>query len=166
MKFIVECDGADGLVLMDKSYIREMNEELLGSMDFLLDYYGETELKFDFPEEEWKIVRERESNLVRNFCNSGKMIIHLYKDGDQECEFEMSDNIENISNCLYLPTGNLLAVTASELIQCALYPDMDMEKLFELKVKNGWYGILADNSKFICALKSLPIPPFSNINEY
>ena len=53
MKFIVECDGADGLVLMDKSYIREMNEELLGSMDFLLDYYGETELKFDFPVEVW-----------------------------------------------------------------------------------------------------------------
>lgn len=166
MKFIVECDGANALVFMDKSYIREMNEELLGSMDFLVDYYGETELKFDFPEEDWKVVRTRESNLIRNFCNSGKMIIHLFNDGDQECEFEMSENIFNTSNRIYLPTGNLLAVTASELIQCALYPDMDMEKLFELNVKEGWYGISFNNGKFLCCLKAPQVPPFQNINEY
>lgn len=59
MKFTVECDGFDGLVLMDQSYLDEMNNELLYSMDTLLDHYGKSELIFDFSKENWDIVRER-----------------------------------------------------------------------------------------------------------
>jgi len=51
MKFIVECDGSDGLVLMDQSYLGEMDSELLYSMDILLDRHGESELIYDFPSE-------------------------------------------------------------------------------------------------------------------
>ncbi|MDP4181971.1 MAG: hypothetical protein Q8942_12870 [Bacillota bacterium] len=44
MKFILECDGNSGLVLMDQRYQGEMDSDILYSMDILLDYEGETEL--------------------------------------------------------------------------------------------------------------------------
>lgn len=42
---------------------------------------------------------------------------------------------------LYLPSGSLLAVSASELIQRLSYPELEMETFFELKMEAGWYAI-------------------------
>ena len=166
MKFIVECDGPSGLVLMDQSYLGEMDRELLGSMDFLLDYYGETELKFDFPSENWEIVRERESTAIKSFCNSGKMVISLLSDGDHQCEFQKVDELFGSLKWLHLPTGNLLAVTANELIQCLPYPDLEMEKVFELQLEKGWYAVsISSTGEILCCYKTPPMPPFENIQE-
>ncbi len=141
MKFIVECDGLDGLVLIDQSYLGEMDSELLYSMDILLDRCGKSELIFDFPEENWEIVRERESKAIKTFCNSGKMVTYLLPNGDQQCEFQVVDELFGSLKWLHLPTGKLLAVTAGELIQCVSYPDLEMEKVFELQLEKGWYAI-------------------------
>lgn len=167
MKFIAECDGFDRLVLMDQSYIGEMNSELLYSMDILLDRHGKSELIFDFPSENWEIVRERESNAIKSFCNSGKMVVCLLSDGDHQCEFQMVDELFGPLKWLHLPTGNLLAVTAGELIQCVSYPDLIMEKVFELKLEKGWYAVsFSSVGKVLCCYKTPPMPPFENIQEY
>lgn len=53
-----------------------------------------------------------------------------------------SNEIIETSKWLHIPTGKLLAVTASELIQCLSYPELEMEKIFELEVEDGWYAII------------------------
>ena len=34
-----------------------------------------------------------------------------------------------------------MAVSASELIQCLAYPELEMEKIFEMDFKEGWYRV-------------------------
>lgn len=166
MKFILECDGIDGLVLMDKSYMSEMNQDLLNSMDYYLDYNGKTELKYDFPLEQWESVRNRESNFVRKFCNSGKMLIYLFDSGEHQCEFEIKNNIVDCSKYLHIPTGELVVVNASELIQCALYSDMEMDNIFEIKIKEGWYSFsCGEKNKFECCYRDEPTSLLCNIEE-
>lgn len=165
MKFVVECDGFSGLILVDQSYIGEMDRELLGSMEFLLQRDGNSELKYDFPSEPWEIVRERESNAIKGFCNSGKMVAYLLPGGDHQCEFRMVDELSDSLKWLHLPTGNLLAVVADELIQCVSY-DMDMEKVFELQLEKGWYAIsISSSGEILFCSKTPPVPPFENIQE-
>ena len=164
MRFILECDGSDGLVLMDQSYLGELDWELLGSMDFLLDPHGKSELKYDFPKESWEIVRERESKAIKSFCNSGKMVVSLLPRGYHECEFQMVDEFSGSLKWLHLPTGNLLAVGASELIQCVSYPDLVMEKVFELQLEKGWYAVsIRSAGEILCCSKTPPMPSFENI---
>lgn len=167
MKFIVECDGFDGLVLMDQSYLGEMDSELLYSMEILLDCDGKSELIFDFPKEDWETVRERESKAIKSFCNSGKMVVDLLSNGDQECEFQVVDELLSPLKWLHLPTGNLLAVNANELIQCVSYPELVMEKVFELKLEKGWYALsFSSEGKILCCYKTPPMAPFQNIQEH
>lgn len=166
MEFIVQCDGFDGLVLMDQSYLDELDSELLYSMDILLDCEGESELVFDFPQENWEDIRERESKAIKNFCNSGKMVVWLLSDGDYQYEFQMKDESCGALKWLYLPTGRLLAVTAGELIQCVAYPELVMEKVFELQLEKGWYAVSRSQGKISFCKKTPPIPPFENVQEF
>ena len=144
MDFIVECDGTDGLVLIDEIYLSELNSELLYSMDIFLDVQGKSELKFDFPKENWDIVRERESKPIRNFCEQGKMVIYLLLDGDHKFRLQMGDEDLDNFKWLNISSGKLLVVTAGELIQCVGYPELEMEKLFKLKLEKGEYAISND----------------------
>ena len=59
----------------------------------------------------------------------------------KEGEIEYTDTLRNAYQWLYLPTGNLLAVSASELIQCLSYPELEMEITFTLTVAAGWYAV-------------------------
>ncbi len=63
MKFILECGEIDGLILIDKSYLTELNSDMLYAMEVLLDLYGRSELICDFPYEAWDMVRSREIRL-------------------------------------------------------------------------------------------------------
>lgn len=141
MNFILECDELDGLVFTDKSYLTKLNSDILYSIDILLDLDGKSELVFDFPDEEWDTVRQRETKPIRAFCDSGKMIIWLLDSINKDCTINKSNEIANSHNLLHLPTGNLLAITASELIQCLSYPELEMKKVFELEIEDGWYAI-------------------------
>lgn len=47
----------DGLVFIDKSYLAELNDDMLYALDILLDPFGKTELVFGFPNETWEVVR-------------------------------------------------------------------------------------------------------------
>ena len=68
MKYTLDCDMQDGLVFIDESYLSELNDdELLYEMDILLDSSGQSELIFDFPDEDWDIVRQRETERIREF---------------------------------------------------------------------------------------------------
>ena len=68
MKFTLDCDILDGLVFIDESYLSELNDaDLLYAMDILLDISGTSELICDFPDEDWNIVRQRETEQIREF---------------------------------------------------------------------------------------------------
>ena len=131
MKFQVDRESIDGLVLIDRGSMKELDDDLLYAFDILLDRSGETELICDFPDEDWHTVWVRETEALRNFCNSGKMIVWLF---DEKLELETIDGVFQTDDALaasdkwlYAPTGDLLAVTASELIQCLCYPELEME---------------------------------------
>ena len=41
--------------------------------------------------------------------------------------------------CISVPSGKMVLVNAGELIQCLLYPDLEMKKVLELNVEAGTY---------------------------
>lgn len=140
MKFDYICDGLpDGLVLIDEAYFDEFDEEMLYSLDIMLDTKGRTELIYDFPGEEWRIVWERESLLIKDFCDSGKMFIYLCDKDMENCEIELLDSCEGVH--INVPSGRLVLVNAGEMIQCLLYPELEMEKLLEINVEPGSYNV-------------------------
>ena len=81
----------DGLVFIDESYLSELNDDLLYEMDILLDLSGTSELICDFPNEDWDIVRQRETKQIREFCEQGKMIVWLLNSVTKECEILKSN---------------------------------------------------------------------------
>ncbi len=166
MKFVLECSVMDGLVFIDESYLTELNDDMLYAMDILLDPSGSSELIYDFPNEAWDTVRQRETKLIREFCGQGKMIIWIMEGVVKECEFIESNEIADSLKWLHLPTGKLLAVSASELIQCLSYPELEMEKFFELSVEAGWYAIQNEGiDKIMYCRKNPPNTIPSNIQE-
>lgn len=139
----------DALVLLDKMVITELTEELLYLLDIFIDVDGKSELIYDFPDENWEDVRIRETQKLADFCNSGKMIIWLTDDMEKEYQVKPSDGIGNFNRAIYASSGNLVFISASELIQCALYPEMEMDILYELCVQEGWYEISDINNGII-----------------
>ncbi len=68
----------DGLVFIDESYLSELNDaDLLYAMDILLDSSGQSELIFDFFNEDWDIVRQQETKRIRDFCGQGKIYDYM-----------------------------------------------------------------------------------------
>ena len=166
MKFTLECDVMDGLILIDESYLSELNDDLLYAMDILLDSSGTSELVCDFPDEPWDTVRQRETKQIRKFCEQGKMIVWLLDNVVKECEIEESNKMTDPCKWLHLPTGKLIAVTASELIQALSYPELEMEKVFELPVEAGWYAIQNEGIDKIMYCRKKPSDSiFLNIQE-
>ncbi len=157
MKVRIMCEEGDGLVLVDKSFLEELqNDDLLYAMDILLDRKGTSELVCDFSDEKWDIVWPRESKIIREFCNTGKMIIWLTDSIETVCELKEENKIDKSSMWLNAPSGKLLGVSASELIQCLAYPELEMEKLFELDVDAGWYQVLNEGIESILYCKQEP----------
>ena len=73
MKYTLDCGMLDGLVFIDESYLAELNDaDLLYAMDILLDSSGTSELICDFPNEDWDIVRQRETERIREFADREK----------------------------------------------------------------------------------------------
>ena len=86
-------------------------------------------------------MRARETKLIKEFCEKGNMIVWLYSGVTCEGNIEKRREIPELSEILYLPSGTLLAVTASELIQCLFYPELEMEEIFEMELEAGRYAI-------------------------
>lgn len=144
MNYVLECDDLDGLVLIDKSYLKELDADMLYAMDILIDCHGKTELIYDFPDEDWSEVWSRETMPIKEFCGIGKMIVWLSDGYKKEGKIEIGCNPPSSAERLNIQTGNLLAITASELIQCLSYPELEPEIVFEMEVDKGWYYIWND----------------------
>ncbi len=166
MKFNYEHDEPDGLVLIDAYYFNEFNSDILYSFDIFLDSKGRTELIYDFPNEKWEVVRARESAILKEFCNSGKMIVFLSNENIENCEIDFKDGKCDADMFLNIPSGKLVLVNAGELIQCMAYPKLEMEKILELDVEKGTYTVTNDGIKKINFYKSVPKKSiFNNIVE-
>ena len=142
MKFNYKCDGMDGLVLIDEKSISEMNDVLLNELDIFLDRYGKSELIYDFPDEKWEDVWKRETKKLLDFCNSGKMVLFLTYEDQENCEIKISDMPNDAESFIEIDSGKLILINASELIQCAAYPELEMETVLEINnLDKGTYVI-------------------------
>lgn len=154
MKFNYIHDDPDGLVLIDEYYYNELNSDILYSFEIFLDYKGCTELICDFPDEKWEVVRARESTTFKDFCNSGKMIVLLANKSTENCEIDFMDGECDADMFLDVPSGKLVLVSASELIQCISYPELEMEKILEINVEKGIYAVKNEGIKKISCYKN------------
>jgi len=140
--FVVECDGPDGLLLIDRDNLRCMTPEQIYSFSVLLDRVGNTQLRTDFSNEIWSDAWTRESALIRDYLNSGKGVIALIGGGDHNCEVSVvEDKPAQVTSKLFLPSGNLIALSASEAIQCAAYPGLEMDVPYQEIVDVAWYSV-------------------------
>ena len=142
MRFSYTCDSMDGLILIDKIYLDELDDGLLRELDILLDRYGKSELVYDFPDERWEDVWKRETKEIVEFCNSGKMVIFLCDEDKDNCGIRISDFQDSSKTFIDVESGKLILVNASELIQCLAYPDLEMETHLEIDNLNvGMYSV-------------------------
>ncbi len=168
MKFTYECDGMDGLILVDKKYLDEINETILYELDIFLDRYGKSELVYDFPDEKWEDVRKRETKDLIEFCNSGKMVIFLHYSDEENCEIKFSELKSNSRTAIDLKSGKLLLVNASELIQCLTYPDLEMETILEIdNIDSGFYYLNFEGIKDIILQRKTGVcSDYNNVIEF
>lgn len=167
MKYTFECDEMDGLVLIDQYYLDKFNEEILYSFDIFLDRYGKSELVYDFPDEKWDDVHERESKKFLEFCNSGKMVVFLVDKNQYNCDIQFSRECFETNTYLNIKSGKLILVNAGELIQCVAYPDLKMEKILEIDdVEVGTYAVSSNSiCSIVCRKSIVSKTVFSNIIE-
>lgn len=57
----------------------------------------------------------------------------------ENCEIEFVEYCDG--TCISVPSGKMVLMNAGELIQCLLYPDLEMEKVLELNVEAGTYNV-------------------------
>ena len=156
----------DGLVLIDEKYLDELDDGLLRGLDILLDRYGKSELVYDFPGERWEDVWKRETKEIVEFCNSGKMVIFLCDEDEDNCGINISDLQDSSNTFIDVKSGKLILVNASELIQCLAYPDLEMETLLEIDdIDIGTYSIKCKGFGSIELKKSGAVSGTNNVIE-
>ena len=140
MKVHVQIDLMDGIVLADPTLFEKMDENILRAMDIYLDKNGESELIYDFPGEEWETVYARESRPFVSFVESGGLWIKLLSDTEMDLSIEQVEKVDSKDHITVI-SGRVIIVSASELLQCLFYPELEMEILGSLEVPNGEYSI-------------------------
>lgn len=164
-KFKFNCDFEDGLMLIDQEHLKLLEFEHLDSLNITLDIEGKTTLTFDFPEEEWSAVWERESTVIRNFANEGNAILIFAKPDEYEVQVSILETISdyNSSHLIEFPSGKLILVSMSEVVQCLLN-GMDLEFLFETNIAPGWYKLsLKSNLELELSLSTFSGCPCDNL---
>ena len=166
MEFCYECDGMDALILIDEEYLDKIDDELLRELDIFIDYYGRSELVYDFPNESWNDVRKRETKGLVEFCNSGKMVIFLHYEDEKNGEITISDSKNSSRTFINIESGKLILVNASELIQCLAYPELEMERILEIdNIEKGGYSIEYEGIKSLKLARKLECNEVNNAIE-
>ena len=149
MKIEYEISFVDALVIIDPERFKEMDEEFLYAFDIFLDKEGESELVCDFPGEDWKEVWDRETAVVQDFIEKSKMIVWRTEEGDYSSNiYKVNDLLEG-GDKLEITNNQVMFVSASELIQCLLYPDLDMEVIAEIALEKGTYCFKKDGDDIL-----------------
>ena len=138
MQINVQSDYPDGIVIIDSACLEQMDDTILRSMDIYLDKDGKSELVYDFPDEDWNTVYERECKPFVSFVESGRLWIKLLSKKDMVLSIEKSDTVDS-KTYINVTSGNLKIVLASELLQCLYYPELEMQILGKLDIPNGKY---------------------------
>ena len=144
MKIEYEISFVDALVIIDPERFKEMDEEFLYAFDIFLDKEGESELVCDFPGEDWKEVWDRETAVVQDFIEKSKMIVWRTEGGDYSSNIDKVNDLLEGGDKLEITNNQVMFVSASELIQCLLYPDLDMEVIAEIALEKGTYCFKKD----------------------
>lgn len=144
MNIEYEISFIDALVIIDPERFQEIDEEFLYAFDIFLDIDGESELVYDFPGEDWNEVWNRETSCVRDFIANNKMIVWKIQKGDytanlNKVNYHLVDGAK-----LEIINDNAIIVSASELIQGLLYPELNMEIIAEIPLEKGTYFFKKD----------------------
>ena len=159
MEFVFDCDFLDGLVLIDKQYIEELDEQLLYDFEVCLDRKGKSELIYDFPNRKWDDVYRDAFCSLEKFCATGKMVLFLLDEKSYECIIDFSQQGFETESFLDIKSGNLVLVSASELIQCVAYEELEMETILEMEhVAKGKYAVKVDDIHNIILKKVDHVP--------
>lgn len=140
MEVHVQSDMTDGIVLLDPAFFKKMDENILRAMDIFLDKNGESELIYDFPDEEWEKVYVRESKPFVELVEAGEIWIKLFSNIDMVLSIEQNDTLDT-KDYVTVISEKMIIVLASELLQCLYYPELDMEILGSMELPNGQYRI-------------------------
>ena len=140
MEVHVQSDMTDGIVLLDPAFFKKTDENILRAMDIFLDKNGESELIYDFPDEEWEKVYVRESKPFVELVEAGEIWIKLFSNTDMVLSIEQTDTLDT-KEYVTVISGKMIIVLASELLQCLYYPELDIEILGSLELPNGQYRI-------------------------
>lgn len=163
--FNLEVDGSGALLLIDKANLKQLDHEKAGALDILLDKDGKTELRLDFPGQKWQDVWSSETTSIRNFFTLGKAFIVILGNGDHLCHVAIDDlpNL-NSSSYLHVPTGELIGVSASEVVQCQAYHNLEMETPFQQDIEPGWYMIINEGGlRFHLSKTTKPLYSADNV---
>lgn len=82
------------------------------------------------------------------------MIVLLANKSIENCEIDFMDGECDADMFLNVPSGKLVLVSASELIQCISYPKLEMEKILEINVEKGTYAVKNEGIKKISCYKN------------
>lgn len=80
IKFCLE-DSSGGILVGEPIILKELDEELLFSMSIAVDFEGTTELVYDYPDEDWPTVWQRETEPVMKMCNAGEIAFAATHEG-------------------------------------------------------------------------------------
>jgi hypothetical protein len=140
MQIHAQSEWPEGVVLIDPAFFEKMDENILRAMDIFIDKDGESELVYDFPEEDWKTVYERETKPFISFVENGGLWIKLLSEKDMVFTIEQSKTITS-NEYINVISGKIIVVLARELLQCLFYPELEMEIFGSIDLTNGKYSI-------------------------
>lgn len=144
--FKLTCDGDGGITIIDKARLNGIDKEVGALLNVVVDVHGETELSADYPEENWDVVWFREKEKLEAICIKGLMFTGLLEDGEYEINIQINKNdfSGNSVGAIEITGDKILFVETGELIQKILYPKLQLDELFSLKVASGIYAVYCE----------------------
>lgn len=145
----------DGLAVMDRALlgrwlsIPQRAVELGYQLDVTLNRSGNTELKFDWPDEDWSDVWRRHSEQWHSRVVSEQLALLLLPEGEYALDLELSGSVPDDAVCIASNTINvesgLLTITSGDSLNMILIgarPDFDPRPCYwELSLHPGRYVV-------------------------
>jgi hypothetical protein len=121
--FTVQVKAPDGIIVADSFFVRGWDYDFDARLSYAVDYGGETEQVFDFPNREWSEVYAQYTEEVASRCKKGELLlavlerrakytIRVVPPGGQRSPF---DNSRHLRRWVKIVEGPLLIAEASEL---------------------------------------------------
>lgn len=128
--FTLHVKAPDGIILADSFFVSRWDEDFDARLSYAVDYRGETEQVFDFPNRDWSEVYAEYTEEVTSRCRKGELLlavlerrarytIRVVPPGGQKSSLHTSDHLRR---WVKVVEGPMLIAEASELNSYAQRP--------------------------------------------